>query len=218
MLLSILILALFFIFYAVAHSLLASLSLKNWARRAFGPTADRWYRLVYNLLAGLTLLPLLPLLALLPDQILYIVPAPWRWLMLGGQVLALVGLGIAFLQSAPFYFVGLAQLLVPEPPRTGQLLITGLHRWMRHPLYTFSLLLIWLTPAMSVNLLVTYILFTLYFYIGSIHEESRLVAEFGPTYREYQHRVPRFGLIEIPYHCLLSLIARFYHRPKNKSR
>lgn len=215
MLLSILTLVLFLVFYTIAHSLLASLPVKNWFWRTFGPAAGRWYRLVYNLLAGLTLLPLLPLLALLPDQILYVVPAPWRWLMVVGQVLVLVGLGIAFLQSAPFYFVGLAQLLAPEPPKTGRLLITGLHRWMRHPLYSFSLLLIWLTPAMSVNLLVTYVLFTLYFYIGSIHEESRLAAEFGPAYREYQRSVPRFGFIEIPYRCLLSVVRflRFSRTP-----
>jgi protein-S-isoprenylcysteine O-methyltransferase Ste14 len=191
MLLSILILALFLVFYTLAHSLLASLPVKSWTRRILGPAADRWYRLIYNLLAGLTLLPLLPLLALLPDQILYIVPAPWRWLMVGGQVLALVGLGIAFLQSAPLYFAGLMQLLAPEPPKTGLFIVTGLHRWMRHPLYSFSILLIWLTPAMTVNLLVTYVFFTLYFYIGSMHEESRLVAEFGEAYKEYQRHAPR---------------------------
>ena len=44
---------------------------------------------------------------------------------------------------------------------------------------------------MTVNLLTTYLLITLYFYIGSIYEERRLVVEFGQTYREYQQCVPR---------------------------
>jgi hypothetical protein len=34
--------------YGFFHSLLASLSAKAGARRAFGPAADRLYRLVYN--------------------------------------------------------------------------------------------------------------------------------------------------------------------------
>jgi protein-S-isoprenylcysteine O-methyltransferase Ste14 len=49
---------------------------------------------------------------------------------------------------------------------------------------------------MSVNLLTTYVVFTLYFYFGSIHEEKRLLAEFGVAYRDYQQRVPR--LIPLP--------------------
>jgi protein-S-isoprenylcysteine O-methyltransferase Ste14 len=30
-----------------------------------------------------------------------------------------------------------------------------------------------------------------YFWIGSIFEERKLVREFGDAYRDYQHRVPR---------------------------
>ncbi len=192
MVLRLLILSLFFILYAVLHSLLASLPVKAWARRVFGPAADRWYRLVYNVVAVLTLAPLFPLLALWPDQILYSVPAPWRWLMVGGQILALMGFLVSFWQFDPFYFVGLAQLIVQQPLASGALKVEGLHRWMRHPLYSFSMLLLWLTPVMSVNVLTLYLLFTLYFYIGSIHEENRLVAEFGQAYRDYQRCAPRF--------------------------
>jgi protein-S-isoprenylcysteine O-methyltransferase Ste14 len=45
---------------------------------------------------------------------------------------------------------------------------------------------------MTTNLLITYLLFTLYFYLGSIFEERRLLAEFGDAYQDYQRRVPRF--------------------------
>jgi protein-S-isoprenylcysteine O-methyltransferase Ste14 len=190
---SILVLTLFFVIYGVIHSLLAGLPLKNWTRRAFGPTVDRWYRLFYNIVAVVTFLPLFPLLALLPDQTLYVVPAPWRWLMLAGQLLALAGLGLAFLQTEPLHFLGLAQLWTkPAATRAnGQLVVTGFYYWVRHPLYFFSMLFLWLTLAMTVNLLVTYLLISLYFYVGSIYEERRLLAEFGPAYRAYQRCVPR---------------------------
>lgn len=202
MLSSILILTLFLGLYTVGHSLLAALPVKAWARRVFGPNTDRWYRLVYNLVAVITLLPLFPLLALLPDKTLYVVPAPWRWLMVGGQLLALAGLGISFLQTSPFHFLGLAQLFAQQPTESGSLSVYGFYCWVRHPLYFFSLILLWLTPVMSVNLFTTFVLFTIYFYVGSIYEEKRLLAEFGPAYRDYQQRVPR--LIPIPGRCYSS--------------
>jgi protein-S-isoprenylcysteine O-methyltransferase Ste14 len=195
-LLSVLVLSFFMVLYAVVHSLLASLPVKRWTRRVFGLSTDRWYRLAYNLLATIMLLPLFPLLALLPDRTLYIVPAPWRWLMVGGQVLAVVGLGVAFLQTGLFEFLGVTQLFTEQSPKSNSFRVHGFYNWVRHPLYSFSLVFLWLTPFMSVNLLTIYILFTIYFYVGSIHEETRLLAEFGADYREYQQRVPR--LIPLP--------------------
>lgn len=184
---------LFFIIWALVHSVLAARPVKAWARRVFGDrTTARWYRLFYNVFATLTLLPLFPLLAWLPDQTLYVVPAPWRWLMVVGQLLAVGGLVATLMQTDVWHFVGLAQLVRDDPTEEpSSLQVDGFYRWVRHPLYTFSLLLIWLTPAMTVNLLTTYSLFTLYFYIGSIHEEHRLRAKFGDAYRQYQQEVPR---------------------------
>ncbi|MFQ5613169.1 MAG: methyltransferase family protein [Anaerolineae bacterium] len=189
--LSALSLIIFFALYAAVHSLLAGQGAKRWARRAFGAGVERWYRLAYNLLAVITLLPLLPLLALLPDRPLYVVPSPWRWLMVGGQMLALAGMGLSLLQTGPLHFLGLSQLVADNPAETGSLSERGFYTWVRHPLYFFSIVLIWLTPAMTLNLLVVFAMFTLYFYIGSMYEERRLLAEFGPAYRAYQQRVPR---------------------------
>lgn len=189
----IVIISVFFIIWALLHSVLAARPMKAWMRRTFGEqTVSRWYRFVYNVVSVLTVLPLFPLLAWLPDRTLYVVPAPWRWLMVAGQCIALVSLIATLLQTDLGQFVGLTQLTQDSPTqRTPSLQTDGFYGWVRHPLYTFSLLFIWLSPAMTVNLLSTYVLFTLYFYIGSIHEEHRLLAEFGDDYRAYQQRVPR---------------------------
>jgi protein-S-isoprenylcysteine O-methyltransferase Ste14 len=199
MLSSVLVLTVFFVVWALVHSLLASLPFKNWTQRVFGDGADRWYRLAFNAFAAITILPLFPMLAFLPNRRLYVVPAPWRWLMVGGQVLALAGLVGSFLQAGVFHFLGLAQLFVQQPAQTGSLEVRGFYCYMRHPNYLFSILLLWLTPSMTVNLLTVYILITLYFYIGSFHEEKRLLAEFGDAYRDYQQQVPR--LIPRPGRC-----------------
>jgi protein-S-isoprenylcysteine O-methyltransferase Ste14 len=195
-LLNIVALVLFFVSYAVVHSLLASLRVKKWARRVFGPSTDRWYRLFYNVFAVITFLPLFFLLAILPDHTLYIVPTPWRWMMVGGQLLALLGMGVAAIQTNPFHFIGISQLFAENSTEHSTFIVSGFYNWVRHPIYFFALLFIWLTPLMTFNLFVTYLLFTIYFYSGSIYEERRLVAEFGAAYQEYQQRVPR--LIPIP--------------------
>jgi protein-S-isoprenylcysteine O-methyltransferase Ste14 len=50
----------------------------------------------------------------------------------------------------------------------------------------------WLSPDMTVNLLTTFGLFSIYMYVATFHEERRLIAEFGDRYRAYQRHVGRF--------------------------
>jgi protein-S-isoprenylcysteine O-methyltransferase Ste14 len=189
--LSTLALSAYFVAWAGVHSLLASLRVKRWARRIFGAGVERWYRIAYVLFALASFAPILLLLVILPDRVLYVVPAPWLWLMVLGQVGGAVGAAVAILQAGAFRFVGLEQMLAGQSEEGGPLQVRGLYCYARHPGYFFSLLVIWFTPLMTMNLLALYALFTLYFYIGSIHEESRLVVEFGAAYKEYQQHVPR---------------------------
>ncbi len=191
MITSILFLVLYFTIYGLVHSVTAATWFKSRLRRLIGPSFDRGYRLVYNTFAGISLLPLFWMLAVLPDRGLYAVPSPWAWLMMAGQAAALVGAGITLLQTNVWHFAGLAQIAAADPTATGSLNVRGTYAWVRHPLYTFSLIFLWLTPSMTVNLLVTYAIFTAYFYLGSIHEERRLVREFGEAYVRYQASVPR---------------------------
>jgi protein-S-isoprenylcysteine O-methyltransferase Ste14 len=129
---------------------------------------------------------------------LYAVPTPWRWLMIGGQVAALTGAAGAVLQTGPSYFLGLSQLLARRSTDDA-LQVRGFYCYVRHPLYLFAILFVWLTPAMTVNLATLYGLITFYFMVGSVHEEGRLATEFGAAYRAYQRQVPR--LIPRPGRC-----------------
>jgi protein-S-isoprenylcysteine O-methyltransferase Ste14 len=191
MLWSIVALVVYFVLWAALHSLLASMPVKGWVRHTFGPRTARWYRLAFNLIAGVTILPLLVMAALLPDHLLYVVRPPWRWIMIGGQALSLGALLWAATQTGPSFFLGLSQLFARDPTASGSLQVRGFYCHVRHPLYLFSILLLWLTPAMTANLLTLYGLTTLYFYLGSIHEETRLLAKFGTAYADYRARVPR---------------------------
>lgn len=188
---SILILGCYSTVWAALHSLLASQRVKTWTEQTLGLGVRRWYRLLYNAVAAITISPMLALVVWLPDHPLYTVPAPWRWAMIGSQTLALVSLVWTVLRTGPLHFAGLEQLWTRQPAAESPLQVRWIYCYVRHPLYMFSLVLIWFTPTMTANLLVLYALMTLYFLIGSVHEERRLLAEFGEAYRDYQQRVPR---------------------------
>ena len=116
--------------------------------------------------------------------------------MIGGQVIASIAAPKAFL-DAPHRFKLRSQLSGPETPEATPLNIRGIYRWIRDPFLLSGLIMMLLTPFMTVNLLVIYFLTTIYLFLGSLHWERRLVAQFGDEYREYQKRVnrliPQFG-------------------------
>ena len=61
---------------------------------------------------------------------------------------------------------------------------------VRHPLYTFSLLFLWLTPVMTRNLALLYGALTVYILIGAVFEERKLLRIFGQEYADYRGKTP----------------------------
>ena len=108
--------------------------------------------------------------------------------MLAGQGLSVLFLFVAVLQTDLLSFAGLRQLI--EEERTGDLITSGLYRTIRHPLYTFSLLILWFSPKMTLNSFIVYVSLTLYVLIGIFFEERKLLREFGQAYAEYRSSTP----------------------------
>jgi protein-S-isoprenylcysteine O-methyltransferase Ste14 len=184
--------------FGAIHSLLASPAAKGWARRRLGQRrADGTYRLFYNVVAMLTILPSLALAVLLPDgRPVWRIPAPLLFITIPVQLAALAGMMASAWRVDLPRFVGLRQfrrLLAghPEPRDLPVLRTDGIHGWVRHPLYFFSLVLIWLIPVMTPNFLALDLGLSLYLWLGSILEERKLVQDFGDDYRAHQARVPR---------------------------
>jgi protein-S-isoprenylcysteine O-methyltransferase Ste14 len=176
--------------YGLVHSLLASLQMKAWTERRFGALYSRYYRLLFNFFAVVSLLPVLALLVLLPDQPLYRIPFPWAWIALAGQGLALLALVAGLKQTGAASFLGIEQLSWSASSPGSPFVEAGLYAWVRHPLYTAGLVFIWLTPVMTLNLLALYTGLTAYIAIGMYVEERKLLREFGSAYAEYRRRTP----------------------------
>ncbi len=68
----------------------------------------------------------------------------------------------------------------------------GAYLMVRHPLYLFSMLMIWSCPDLTTDRLLFNLLWTVWIVIGAFLEERDLINEFGDMYREYQRRVPMF--------------------------
>jgi len=186
--------------YFGLHSLLASIGVKQYIASHW-PAAMPAYRLVFNVLAVLLLA--VPLWLTLNSQ------GPWIWRWSGSAFFVAAILSAAavmgFLWSLKFYdvreFLGLRQFREHNASVDDQeqFQLSPLHRWVRHPWYFFALVILW-TRDMNAAMLITAILMTLYFIIGSRLEEQKLLRYHGEVYRRYRQRVP--GLVPLPWKYL----------------
>ncbi|GAB4501024.1 MAG: isoprenylcysteine carboxylmethyltransferase family protein [Anaerolineales bacterium] len=177
------------ILWGFVHSALASHGFKAWLRRLAGEAAfRRLYRFSYNVFSAASFFPILAALTLLPDKILYTIPAPWVYLTSILQGLAAMALIAGVMETDPWAFVGLKQLGGGE--ESAALVTSGLYAWVRHPLYSAGLLFIWLTPQMTVNRLTLWSILSLYILIGAWFEERKLRRDFGEAYAQYAAKTP----------------------------
>jgi protein-S-isoprenylcysteine O-methyltransferase Ste14 len=174
--------------WAGLHSWLASSQAKEAARARFGGLADRAYRLTYNVISAITLAPIAWLMHVLPDSQVYAVPGTWALVFMAGRGLALILLLAALLQTDILHFAGFSQLLARNT--RSRMVKAGFYGLVRHPLYLFGLLVLWLSPSMTSNQLTASIVLTAYLFIGAVLEERRLLLEFGKQYETYRIRTP----------------------------
>lgn len=192
-----------FALWSIVHSLTAAAGFKSWVQKTAGEALFQgFYRLGYNLLALFSFLPVAYFWLNLPNQVLWQIPNPINYLFYLVQVLAVVGATYSLWVTDVWDFVGVQQVVQffrPDlkaagnaPQLTHTLVVTGLYAYMRHPLYTFSLLLIWANPTLTLNTLWLNLALTTYFVVGSVFEEQRLEAKFGSAYQQYKSQVARF--------------------------
>lgn len=189
--------ALAFTIWALLHSVMASRRVKARVRGWMGERPfTGLYRLLYNLFAFLTILPVFyALWVAVPPTLIWQIPAPWAYGVTAVRLIALVGLLLSFLQTDVWDFIGLRQALRfwqgaegdGPPPK---LVTGGMYALVRHPLYFFSMLFLWASPTMLLPNLLFNLLASGYFWAGSRVEERRLAATFGETYENYCQRVP----------------------------
>lgn len=182
--------------YGLVHSLLAGQQMKVAVRKRIGERAYQGlYRITYNLFAVLSILPILILIAKRPGENVWSFHERWEAPLLIIRVIALIGFLVSSLHIDILRFLGIRQLFAhvngdPLPLPEEKLNTSGVYRLVRHPLYLFSLMLIWPVMTMSEGYFGFCIGATIYLAVGSLYEERRMVGYFGEEYIQYRSRVP----------------------------
>jgi protein-S-isoprenylcysteine O-methyltransferase Ste14 len=155
----------------------------------------RYYRLVFNIVSVVTLVPLLIFGRRVDALVLYEFHGLLLWLKWVMLAVAAVLLTLGALKYDILALAGIRQLRSGHNPavisKTGDIDATGILGLTRHPLYLGALFLIWSDDGtITVASLIVDLILTVYIVWGTILEERKLVAELGDAYRDYQKRVP----------------------------
>ena len=193
-------LALIWLMWCFLHSALISTSCTGYLKEHLGERF-RYYRLIYNGLALITLIPVILYTQSVQIQPLFLWQGYWKVV----QVLLLAASLFLFLAGGRNYdgltFLGLRQLKKEGSciglTETCGLDTRGILGVVRHPWYAGGMMIVW-ARDLDVSAVVTNLILTGYFIVGTLLEERKLSVEFPGAYKEYQQKVSMF----FPYHWL----------------
>jgi protein-S-isoprenylcysteine O-methyltransferase Ste14 len=184
-------LAVLWIIWCALHSGMISVTATGYLKRWLG-TRFRIYRLIFNLVALVTVIPVMVYEQWLRGPILF----RWEGFLILFQLILLISALLLFLAGARHYdllqFSGIRQIKTGSShnalTETGKLDTTGILDITRHPWYLGGILIIWIRDI-DISALVTNTILTLYFIVGTVLEERKLLIEYGDDYRRYQEKV-----------------------------
>jgi methanethiol S-methyltransferase len=182
--------------YCGIHSTLISIPVTNWLK-GFLAGRYRFYRLIFNSLSAITLVPVIMFShsARYQSQPLFRWNGQWRLIRF-----AVIGLGVTLaVAGARHYsmlqFLGIDQIRKKSGrgamTSSGNFDESGILGWVRHPWYVAVFLLIWMEDLNAAAITVNVVL-SAYLVVGTLLEERKLGVEFGEEYRRYQERVSMF--------------------------
>ncbi len=181
--------------FGIVHSLLAMVGIKALFVTLMGQRGYLgFYRLFYNTFSIITFAPIVLYVLAQPGEVLWSASGVGLALLSGVALAGLAGLTVSLLQIDLLRFLGVSQALaylesrpLPLPPEG--LVTGGTYALTRHPLYFFSMLVLWGVPVMTESWFALAAGSSAYFVVGSLLEERRMVRQFGAAYEDYQSRV-----------------------------
>jgi len=185
------ILLLAWLLYFYLHSLLAATSVKAFFGEKLAITSPRTYRIGYNIIGLMGILLLFYFQFIIPSAILFdtgfVTSSIAFCLLLAGLVIMIIAIRNYDWKS----FVGITE------EKNYALVIAGMNRYVRHPLYSGTMLFVmgyFLWQPYFKNLMLMFLMWV-YLAIGIIYEERKLVKLYGDVYKNYQKNVKKM----IPY-------------------
>ena len=197
----VLIIVFLFSLFGFFHSFLAGFQIKRKFCKRFG-NKIAFYRLGYNIISFVLFVIIFEVTPH-PDAVVYDLPFPFDFIILGLQYLSIGGIIWSISVVELNEFIGTSQIKrymngaydCETLDEKSTFYIKGPFRFVRHPIYLFSILFLGLRPTMDLFYLTFYVCIVAYFVIGSYYEEEKLKETFGTVYEKYQESVPRI----VPY-------------------
>lgn len=176
----------FWVFYFFIHSFLANNSVKERILNALR-LSTQLYRLLYTLIAIIGLLPIFYFLSATKSEFLLQQTQVLKFISLALSTWGVIVIKMAFKNYRLRKFLGLS-----KNEGESELLQSGILKYIRHPIYSGTILLVlgfWLFIPNALNL-ITVLCTLLYLPIGIRLEEKKLIGEYGDDYLRYKDEVP----------------------------
>jgi hypothetical protein len=211
-------LCLLWIGWCAMHSLLIDASVIK-VIKSHASFLTRYYRLLYNGLSLVTLLPLIIVTRIAEGQVI----ASWEGYGVLIRILLLAAALLLFKGGAKKYdiqyFLGVKQLLTGEEhlllSETEEFDETGVFGITRHPWYFGSLLFIWsMLAEYPLPIFLAVCIMSMYLVIGTMLEERKIIGRYGDSYRRYRQRVSML----FPWKWLAQLLQSWYRNCFKKER
>jgi protein-S-isoprenylcysteine O-methyltransferase Ste14 len=176
------------VLWCTLHSALISITLTEFAKKKLGGSF-RFYRLFYNVVSLVTLIPLVYYSHMLHEAPIF----RWEGPLGLVQVFFLAVSVCLFVAGGRHYswarFLGISQVKAGSSlADSSTFVVSGIHRIIRHPWYLGGILIVWAQDLSTSTILINMVI-NVYFIVGSFLEERKLLLEFGEKYREYQRTV-----------------------------
>lgn len=180
--------------FFLQHSLMLRRGVRTWMSGLISP---RYLSAFYSIFSGFFLF-LLMLFWQKSTSVHLECDGALYWLMRMVFVLSMIVSFLTFRALKSFDPLGIQDISAHLKGKTSagsMFIVKGTYQWIRHPVYFFSLLMIWTPVSLTTDRLLFNGLWTVWIIIGTILEERDLIAAFGDEYRHYQRKVPML----IPY-------------------
>ena len=187
--------------WCIIHSGMISLTVTKYLERRLSNNF-RYYRLIYNLMAVTTLLPVILYSQSIHSRVIF----QWDGSLFWIRAILLTCSILLFHLGSKHYsfrqFLGFRQINSGNShkslTKSGALNTSGILNVTRHPWYLATLLIIWsLRQELDTVAILSNSILTCYVIVGTILEEIKLVAEYGEEYNTYKKNVSM--LIPIKY-------------------
>lgn len=183
--------------FFIQHSGMVRRSFRSWLGR-FVP--DYLHGAIFATVSGVCLLSLLAFWQP-TDPVLASAQGIFRWLLRGLFLVSILGFVWGSRALGRFDALGIKPVrafLRGNELRDPPLTIRGPYRWVRHPLYTSFLLMMWSHPDYSADRILFNTTWTIWMFVGAALEERDLASAFGEPYRDYQRNVPMLFPWRVP--------------------